>query len=766
MDTSETGGLSNHEQPSVNNEVARFCALPLRDTWWQWLLIYGLYLAATVALTWPVAGRIGRDLPGGGPGDPQMYLWNLWWLKFSLLSLHQNPLWCSWVTWPLGCGFAFNTHTILYSAIGTLLSLIGINFAASISLLFLNSFALTGLGTYLWCREFGAGRRAAFVGGFVVAFCIYRLARGLCHYNLLATEWLPFFWLAFKRGFEGGRWQTFSWAGVFLLLSFWQDVQLFIFALMFAAVYFVAAVVTTPKRLAAPRVWRGLAAMAFVFLLGSLPYWIAVVPQLAAGDYAVRENSPALAADVLSVLIPWPHQWLLGGRTWPAYLKFNVTEIESAYIGYMALVLASIGFGVSRARKRGIAWLAVAGLVFFVLSFGETLQIAGQSKFRLFGHTYSIVLPGALFAHIPVLQQFRVFSRFIFLAVFALAVPVALAVDWLEARALSGFLRRQPHMTQAIAPAIVALVALEIASVPYMTHPYILMKYAPFRLLERIRQDPEISTVFTVPPAIQQPNEIYYQMIHQKPIYGGNLGRRPEYLWRRYYAMPGVGNFFWERQEFLDPDQAAQELSRDFLDRFIGMHNIKYMVMGPMPKGPIVRQLIDAHFPIVTRWRDGSFVLCELARPPADRPLSIDLSQSWGILYVGPGFQPPSSVGSWATRRRADLTLPIRGASWKALDIEMAPVVVKGATSQTVELSLNGRSLGRVALEPQLRSYQFAIPPEALDDRPCSTLRFEFGYCIAPGKKRRSRRTEPLAAYVRQLHVLDAPREDLPVIGR
>ena len=728
--------------------------------------VYLLYLVLTVVLTWPVAARIGRDLPGGGPGDPQMYLWNMWWFKFSLFSLHQSPLWCSWVTWPLGCGFAFHTHTILYSAIGTLLSLIGINFAASISLLFLNSFALTGLGTYLWCREFGAGRRAAFVGGFVVAFCIYRLARGLCHYNLLATEWLPFFWLAFKRGFESGRWQAFFWAGVCLLLSFCQDVQLFIFAVMFATVYFVAAVAANPARLTEARVWRGLAAMAFVFVLGSLPYWIAVVPQLAAGDYAVRDNSPALAADVLSVFVPWPHHSIVGGLVTRVYGLFTCPEIETAYVGYVALVLAVLGFRAARAQKRRIAWLAVAGLIFFVLSFGETLQIAGQSKFRLFGHVYSIVLPGAIFAHVPILQQFRVFSRFIFLAVFALAVPVAFAVDWLEARALSGFLRRRPRMTWAIAPAIVALVALEIASVPYMTHPYILTQHAPFRLLERIRQDPELTTVFTVPPAIQQPNEIYYQMIHQKPIYGGNLGRRPDYLWHRYYAMPGVGNFFWERQEFLDADQAAQELTPDFLDRFIGMHNIKYMVMGPMPKGPVVRQLINAHFPIVARWREGPFELYELARPPADRPLSVDLSQPWGILYVGPGFQPPSSVGSWATRRRADLTLPIRGTAWKALDVEMAPVVVKGATSQTVELLLNGRPLGRVALEPQIRSYQFAIPPAALDDRPCSTLRFEFGYCLAPGKKRRSRRAEPLAAHVRQLHVLATPRDDLPLIGR
>lgn len=714
-------------------------------------LVYAFYLVATIVLTWPVALHIGRDLPGGGPGDPQMHIWNMWWLKFSLFRLHQNPLWCSWFAWPFGCSFAFHTHTILYGAIAALLSLVGINLAASVGLLFLNSFALTGLGTYLWCREFGAGRQGAFVGGFVVTFSVYHFGRGMCQYNLLATEFLPFFWLMLKRAFETGRLRFFLWTTVFLLLNFWQDVQLFLFAGLFGIFYLVWAARAYPRRFVEPSTWRGFVAAALVFALGSLPYWLAAVPLLAQGEYAVRDRSPATAADALSFFVPWPYQWLLGRWTTPIYEAFRSPAIETAYVGYVTLMLAAIGFWVARTSKRRMGWLAAAGLVFFVLSFGEALEVAGRADFPLFGNRYSIVLPGALLGHIPGLRQLRVFSRFIFLTVFALAVPVALGADWLRQRA------RNERTKRWLIPALLALVAVEIAPVPYLTHPYLLPTYAPFSLLEMIRKDPETTTVFLVPPAILQPQEQYFQMFHEKPIYGGNLARRPDYLVERYYGLPGLRNLFWERQDQLEEDE-IEALTPEFVDRFIEMHNIKYLILAPAPKMEIVRRFVESRFPTVRQWYEKNFIVYEMERPPAGRPLNIDFTQAWSALYVGRGFQPPSDSGSWAARSEAELQLPIHGKDWKAVAVEMMPFVYEGASSQTVELFLNGCRLGSVTLEPRVVACQFPIPSGALDDRPCSTLRFRFKYCLSPADVGLSNDRRPLAGAVRRLHVLGEPQ--------
>ena len=718
------------------------------DTRLTSLSVYGLYLVATILLTWPVAFRIGRDLPGGGPGDPQVYCWNIWWLKFSLFHLHQNPLWCSWVASPLGASLTLHTHTFVYGAVAVLLSFFGVNAAAALTLLFLNSFALTGLGTYLWCREFGAGRRGAFVGGFVAAFCIYRFARGLCHYNLLATEFMPFFWLALKRGLEGGRWRTFLWAGVFSLLIFWQDLQLFVFAALFGAFCVMGVAAANPSRLGEGSTWKGLAVTAGTFVLGSLPFWRSVMPLVLRDDYAVRDGSPATVADLLSFFVPWPHQWLVGKWTQGLYRSFHFPEIETAYIGYVTLVLAVIGFWQHRAERRRIGWLAVAAAIFLALSFGENLQVAGRTGFRILGHTYSVLLPGEILRYIPGLRQLRVFSRFILLALFALAVPVALAADWLEHRV------RRPRIQRCLIPGLLVLVSLEVASVPYMTHPYTLPLYAPFSLLEIIRNDPETTTVFLVPPTINQPQEQYFQMFHEKPIYGGDLSRLPSYLAQRYREMPAIGNFFWERQRYLDQAEADKTLTPEFVERFIEFHNIKYLILAPAPKHKLLSQLVEERFPTRGKWYEKNFVLYELERPPVGRPLNIDLSQPWGFLYLGRGFWPPADIGSWAVRSEAELLLPIRGKDWKTLALEMTPFVHDKLGTQTVELTLNDHPLGRLTLRPRTDVYSLAIPAGALDDRPCSTLGFRFRYCAVPIEVGYSRDRRPLAAAVRQVHVL------------
>ena len=750
--------MSADDKPSETHEQAAHAPGTVsaqRTSGREILRVYALFLVATIVLTWPVALRIGRDLPGG-PGDPEMLTWNIWWLKFSLFHLHQNPLWCSEVAWPFGCSFAFHTHTILYGIIAILLSPLGINMAAAISLLFLNSFALTGLGAYLWCREFGASRRGAFVGGFVVTFSIYRFGRGMCHYNLLATEFLPFFWLALKRAFEIGRLRSFLWAAALLLLNFWQDVQLFLFAGLFGIFYLGWAILGRPRRLLELSLWKGVGAAAVAFLLGSLPYWIAVVPLLSQGEYAVRDNSPPTIADVLSFFVPWPYHWLLGKWTKSIYRSFPFPDIETAYIGYIVLALGAIGFWIARTQKRRIGWLAVTGLVFLMLSFGENVQVGGQTAFEFSGTRYSIQLPGALLKWIPGLRQFRVFSRFIFLTVFALAVPVALAMDWLEQRA------RSPRTRKLVLPVLLALIILEVASLPYLTHPRLLPAYAPFSLLEIIRNDPERTTVFTVPPTIFQPQEQYFQMFHEKPIYGGSLARRPDFLFHRYYRLPGVGNLFWERQPMFKEKDADEGLTPEFVDRFIEMHNIKYLILAPGPNHRVVRQLVESRFPSSRQWYERNFVLYELERPPAGRPLSIDLGERWGALYVGRGFFLPCPLGSWAVQPEAELKLPIRGKAWKTLTIEMTPFTYTGSESQTVELFLNDRGLGGATLQPCFASYSFAIPDGALDDRPCSTLRFHFRYCVSPSELGLSEDRRTLAAAVRQLHILATPPQDLP----
>ena len=53
------------------------------------LLVVGGYVVLTVALTYPIAFKLFEEVPGGG--DAWQHIWNLWWVKESLLHLQTNP---------------------------------------------------------------------------------------------------------------------------------------------------------------------------------------------------------------------------------------------------------------------------------------------------------------------------------------------------------------------------------------------------------------------------------------------------------------------------------------------------------------------------------------------------------------------------------------------------------------------------------------------------------------------------------------------------
>ena len=69
------------------------------------------------------------------------------------------------------------------------------------NLVFLSTFALSGLGAYLLVRELTGNARAAFIGGLVYAFTPDRMAQ-LGHLQVLSSQWLPFARVGFRPWFD------------------------------------------------------------------------------------------------------------------------------------------------------------------------------------------------------------------------------------------------------------------------------------------------------------------------------------------------------------------------------------------------------------------------------------------------------------------------------------------------------------------------------------------------------------------------------------
>jgi hypothetical protein len=168
--------------------------------WQETVLLLLAYTLLTLALTWPLATQFTATMPDGN--DSWRYLWNLWWAKVSLLDLHTNFFYTTYLYYPNGINLYVDTPTPLLGAIGIPLQLLGLNLVTIYNLLLALSFVIAGYGTYLLVKYLTGNRPAAFVSGIIFAFCPYHFAHMLGHLNIASIQWIPLYVLALFKALE------------------------------------------------------------------------------------------------------------------------------------------------------------------------------------------------------------------------------------------------------------------------------------------------------------------------------------------------------------------------------------------------------------------------------------------------------------------------------------------------------------------------------------------------------------------------------------
>lgn len=164
-----------------------------------------LYLAATVALTWPAATGLTRNIPWD-LGDSLLNCWILGWdanhlLRFLTGDIHAlSGFWSANIFGREPLTLAYSDHLLAQAV--TILPVYAAtkNLILCYNLLFLSSFVLSALGTYLLVRDLTDHAGAAFVAGLIYAFALYRLGQ-FSHVQVLSSQWMPFVLFAFRRYF-------------------------------------------------------------------------------------------------------------------------------------------------------------------------------------------------------------------------------------------------------------------------------------------------------------------------------------------------------------------------------------------------------------------------------------------------------------------------------------------------------------------------------------------------------------------------------------
>jgi hypothetical protein len=169
----------------------------------RWLAPTLLYLATTIALTYPLVRHIGSVIPHD-LGDPVLNTWLLWW------SSKRVPMTSAWWNAPM---FFPASNVMALSEL--LIGLLPITFVvqglthnpvAAYNVAFVLSFPLCGLAVYALAWELTERRDAAFLAGLAFAFAPYRMGQ-LAHLQVLSYYWAPIALVGLHRYLRARDWR-------------------------------------------------------------------------------------------------------------------------------------------------------------------------------------------------------------------------------------------------------------------------------------------------------------------------------------------------------------------------------------------------------------------------------------------------------------------------------------------------------------------------------------------------------------------------------
>ena len=369
-------------------------------------LAFLAYAAMAVWVTWPLASAPSRlGLPNM---DVYGNMWTIAWVnrqaRLDPLHLFDSNMFFPWTK-----SLAYAESLLPQSVQAAPILAVGGSLLFAYNVVFLLTFALSGLGAYVLARDLSGSRDAGLLAGLAFGFFSYRWDHAV-HLQSLSTQWLPFALVFARRAVrEGRRAQLLGLAGFSLLQLLSSGYYAMLVAL---AVALVLVCEWRFGRAPLRRLGGAAAALAFAAAL-ALPVFLQHrAVQSRHGFTRGRAESVAWSARFASYLEPGP--W--SDRPHLVALSGWARDGEPLYPGAWALGFGMLGlslFGRSREAQLAGLWLT-AGLL---LSLGPVVSLFGWSVPGPF--EFIRLLPGGGLLRTP--------ARLGVLAVLGLDVLAALA---------------------------------------------------------------------------------------------------------------------------------------------------------------------------------------------------------------------------------------------------------------------------------------------------------------------------------------------------
>ena len=340
-----------------------------------------VYVALAIALTWPLVTGLTHDVPGDF-GDP---LYTSWVLAWDATHLGRG-WWSANIFAPHPLSLAYSEHFLPQALQALPIYAATKNPILCYNLLFLSTFALSGLGMFLLGRELTGSPAAGLVAGLAFAFAPYRIA-SIPHLQVLSSAWMPFALFGLRRHFATGRLRPLAGAAAAWLV---QNLSCGYYLLFFSpiVILYIAWELTRARLWTDKRALLRIGVAVAVVLAATAPFLLPYLElrQLGFSPRSLTETQ-RFSADVYAYFTADPNLRLWGpvAQAWP----------KSEGLLFPGLTIAVLAvFGVARGgfvdvarrvqpRDRGaervalqLAGAALAGVVIALL-LGWSIRLPG-----------------------------------------------------------------------------------------------------------------------------------------------------------------------------------------------------------------------------------------------------------------------------------------------------------------------------------------------------------------------------------------------------
>ena len=502
----------------------------------EYSLVALAYLLVSMAFFWPLLGGITSTVPGSG-GDVFQSLWELWWVPYSLFTLHASPYVTNLIFYPAGANLATQTFAPIAGIFSALFQWAGVAF--SLNAVFFVGFVLAGLSAYLLAFHLTKNRAASFLAGFIFAFSPIHVIQAFGHLQYINIGFIPLFLLFFIKMFEDGRQSDAMLAGVsFVLLTFMGDIEQALMTMViafFILAYLLARKHTRPMLLNRKYLLL-FGEMVLAALILASPAIIAIAGSINASTLGTVNAQASTAynelysPDLLSFFIPSSMNGLLGFASGGlAGINAPAPAERTVYAGYTVLALAAMGLLFAYREKFKHTGIVVVPLaVLLLLSIGPYLQVGGAIT----------PVPGIylLYHQIPLFNVLREPGRFDIAIELFLAILAAFGFAKVE-RLLAGAgktLTRNAKLM--VLSAFLLLLVLEYNPWP-LSGGALAASYTNAQIPKAYYELGKINSSFSVMvlPALSNYSSVaselypgmalYYQTAFHKPLVGGYATR-------------------------------------------------------------------------------------------------------------------------------------------------------------------------------------------------------------------------------------------------